>query len=232
MNIIRSSAALLLLATLPLVGACNQTSPPAATAATATTAAATATPEPKTFIGKAVDKEIAKARKELHAGNIGIGGKDIEVSINGKRYTGDPDDGRPRAEITPQGDLLVDGKAVEATPAQRAMLLEYRGQVINVAEAGMVIGSKAADLAGNAIKESLGAVFSGNTDAVEKRVEAEAMKLKAEAALLCKQLPPMLATQQQLAASMPAFKPYANMTQDDIDDCQKDIDDKGAWSTP
>ncbi|MEO5565997.1 MAG: hypothetical protein ABIR05_04995 [Luteimonas sp.] len=228
MTIIRSGALLLLLATLPLVGACNQQR---ATAEKDVAAATAPTSEPKTMIGKAVDKEISKARKELRTGNISIGGKDINVSINGKHYTGEPDDGRPRAEISPQGDLLVDGKIVASTPAQRAMLLEYRGQVINVAEAGMVIGAKAADLAGSAIKQSLAAVFSGKTDEIEKHVEAEAMKLKAEATIMCQQLPAMLATQQKLAASMPAFKPYANMTQDDIDDCAHDVNDKGAWST-
>jgi len=31
----------------------------------------------------------------------------------------------------------------------------------------------------------------------------------------------MLASQQALAGSLPAFKPYATMTQDDINDCGK-----------
>ena len=40
----------------------------------------------------------------------------------------------------------------------------------------------------------------------------------------------MLATQQQLAAALPAFKPYATMEQADIDDCADDIDDEGVWA--
>jgi hypothetical protein len=229
MNMIRTTTLVAMLATLPLAGACSQQKA-SATDDTATMAKPEAR-EAQTVIGKVVEKEIAKAREKLRAGNITIGGDGVDVSINGKHYAGDADDGRPRAEITPKGDLLVDGKAVATTPAQRAMLLEYRGQVIGVAEAGMVIGSKAADLAGSAIKESLGAVFSGDADAVEKRVEAKAMKLKDEARVLCTRLPPMLAAQQRLAASLPEFKPYATMTQDDVDDCAKDIEDEGAWST-
>lgn len=229
MNIIRTSATLLMLATLPLVGACNQQK--ASPATDSAEVAKSGVQEAQTIIGKTVEKELAKARKELHEGNISIGGKGVDVSINGKHYTGDADDGRPRAEITPKGDLLIDGKSVATTPAQRAMLLEYRGQVIGVAEAGMAIGGKAADLAGSAIKESLGAIFSGDTDAVEKRVESQAMKLKDEAKVLCNQLPAMLATQQRLANSLPEFKPYATMTRDDVDDCAKDIEDDGAWST-
>ena len=229
MNLLRTTTLALAFVGLPLIGACSQPSSPAAD--DATQAAQSEAHEAQTIIGRTVEKEIAKARLELKTGNITIGGHGVDVSINGRHYTGDSDDGRPRAEITPKGDLLVGGKPVETTPAQRAMLLEYRGQVIGVAEAGMVIGSKAADLAGSAVKESLGAIFSGDTDAVEKTVESEAMTLKADAKVLCTRLPSMLATQQRLAASLPEFKPYANMTREDVEDCAKDIEDKGAWST-
>ena len=37
----------------------------------------------------------------------------------------------------------------------------------------------------------------------------------------------LLASQQALAANLPAFKPYATMTQEDIDDCGKDAKGKG-----
>jgi hypothetical protein len=230
MNIFRTTTLALAVASLPLLaGACSQQK--ADPAADSAEVAKSQVHEAQTIIGKTVEREIAKARKELHEGNISIGGKGVNVSINGKHYTGDEDDGRPRAEITPKGEMLVDGKPVATTPAQQAMLLEYRGQVIGVAEAGMVIGTKAADLAGSAIKESIGAIFSGDTDKIEQRVEAQADKLKDEAKVLCTQLPPMLATLQKLAASLPAFRPYANMTQEDIDDCASDIEDEGAWST-
>jgi hypothetical protein len=225
MNTVRTRTFVLLLAGLPLIGACNQ-QPPAAT--TPDKVVKVETDKPHTLIGKTVAKEIDKARKELATGNISLNGHD--VTINGRDYARTDDDSRPKAEITPQGDLLLDGKAVAVTPQQRAMLLEYRGQIIAIADAGMTLGSKGAELAGKAIGESLGALFSGNTDEIEKRVEAEAGKIEAEAKLLCRQLPPMLATQQKLAASLPQFKPYATMTQDDVDDCADDIDRKGVWA--
>ena len=226
MNILRTSTFLLMFVGLPLVGACSQQQP----GATAPDKVAKVeTDKPQTLIGKTVAKEIDKARKELATGNISLNGHD--VTINGRDYARTDDDSRPRAEITPQGDLLLDGKAVAVTPPQRAMLLQYRGQIIAIADAGMTLGSKGAELAGKAVGESLGALFSGDADAIGERVEAEADKLKAEAKLLCAQLPPMLATQQQLAASLPQFKPYATLTRDDVDDCADDIDHKGAWST-
>jgi hypothetical protein len=225
MNILRTGTFVLMLVGLPLVGACNQQ--PAATAPEKVVKVEK--DKPQTLIGKTVAKEIDKARKELATGNISLNGHD--VNINGHQYGRTENDGRPNAEITPKGDLLLDGKAVAVTPQQRAMLLQYRGQIIAIADAGMTLGSKGAELAGKAIGESLGALFSGNTDEIEKRVEAEAGKIAAEAKLLCKQMPPMLATQQQLAASLPQFKPYATMTQEDVDDCADDMDHKGVWAT-
>ena len=89
----------------------------------------------------------------------------------------------------------------------------------------MAIGIKGADLAGKAVGEAFGAIFGGDEKASEARMEAEGKKIEADAMKLCAQLPPMLATQQQLAAALPAFKPYATMTQEDIDDCGKDDHD-------
>src|SRR3546814_279695 len=220
MNMIRTTTLVAMLAALPLASACSRDEP------VADTAAAKAG-EAQGMIGRAIEKEIAKARKELHEGNIAIGGDGINVSVNGKHYSGDPDDGRPRAEITPQGDLLVDGKTVATTPAQQAMLLEYRGQIITVAETGMAIGTKAADLAGTAISESIGAIFSGNTDEIEKKVEAQALKIKADAKVICEQLPSLLASPQELAASLPEFVPSAPLPQGDVDECLDDIEDEG-----
>jgi hypothetical protein len=226
-TMLRSSAFALMLATLPFAGACGRHAAPADAAGDA----AAETGKARTAIGKAVAREIERARIELRKGNISIGGNGVDIDINGRHYGHDGDDDkRPRAEISPAGDLLVEGKAVDVTPAQRALLLEYRSEVIGVAEAGMTIGAKGADLAGDAIGEAIGSIFSGDTDKMEQRVEAQAEKLKQEAKVLCGRLPAMLATQQKLAASLPAFRPYATMEQDDVDDCVDDIDDKGAWS--
>ena len=225
MNIIRVAAASLALAALPLLSACSQPAPGNDAKARAEAEAAD---EPSGGIANAIHEELEKARKELHEGNIAIGGKGVNVNINGTEYAGDPDDGRPRAEITPQGDLLIDGKPVAIDTEQRALLLDYRGQVIAVAEAGIAIGGKGVGLAESALKQAVGAIFSGNTDEMERSIEAEAQKLEAEARVLCTRLPAMLETQQQLAASLPEFKPYATMTQADIDDCLKDLDEKGA----
>jgi hypothetical protein len=179
---------------------------------------------PKTFIGRQVDKALAEARRELHAGNLELG-DGLDITLNGARIsTGRKDGSLPKAEITPQGDLLVAGTAVDVTEAQRQQLLAYRMGLIGIAEAGIRIGGQGADLAGEALSGVAGAIFGGQQggQAFEQRMEAEAEKLRVQARQLCSLLPGVLEQQQVLAASLPAFQPYARMTQADVDECLKE----------
>jgi hypothetical protein len=181
---------------------------------------------PKTFLGKQVDKALTEARRELHAGNLRLD-QDFNITVNGGRISNGQrgsDPSLPRAEITPQGALLVDGKDVPLDAAQREQVLAYRQSVLQIADAGIALGGRGADLAGAALGGVAGVIFGGKEgeQAFEQRMEAEGKKLEVEARKLCTLLPDMLARQQALAASMPEFQPYARMTQQDVDDCLKD----------
>ncbi|WP_374248196.1 hypothetical protein [Thermomonas sp.] len=203
-----------LLACLPLA-ACSHPTPPPATQAGDTA--------DKGLIARHVDRALDEARKELHANNLSLNGHiSIHVNDNGKHAEA-PESHLPKAEISPQGDLLVEGKPVAVTAAQRQQLLGYRNQVIAIAEAGMDIGAQGAGIAGTALQGVAGAIFGGDKGQkdFEAKMEAEGKKIEAQAMQLCKRLPPLLASQQSLAASLPAFKPYATMTREDIDDCGK-----------
>ena len=168
------------------------------------------------MVGKAMDE----ARAKMETSNIDISNVAIKFGDSGRKTPV-----QPKAEITPQGDLLIEGKAVAVTPAQRKLLLEYRGEVIGVASAGMEIGKQGVDIAGKAVGTAIASIFNGKSDQAEQEMKAQGDRIEAAAMKLCDQLQPMLDTQQQLAASLPAFKPYANLTQSDIDDCRKH--DKG-----
>lgn len=204
--------ALALLAGTTLLACSEPPAPPAPPAGSAS---------PKGFIGREVEKAITEARQELRNGNISIS-DGFNLNVNGTQVH-TTDAGLPKAEITPQGDLLVEGKAVPVSAGQREQLLDYRGRIIGLAEAGMAIGVQGADIAGEAIAGVAGAIFGGNEgeQAFEQRMQAQGKKIEAEAVKLCTQLPGLLASQQALAASLPAFQPYARMTQEDIDDCGK-----------
>lgn len=192
-----------LLATASLT-ACGSSQPPEAQARQ----------EQKSFISKAVSEAIVEARQEIREGNI-------TISENEK--------GLPKAQITPKGDLLIAGKAVAVNPQQRALLLEYREHIAGVAESGMEIGAQGADLATKAVGQAFMGIFSGKSEQeIERSVEAEAAKIKLSAAKLCARLPAMMASQKKVAAAVPEFKPYANMTQEDIDDCFEDSEEETA----
>ncbi len=228
MNHTHALAAALLVG-LSLAGCSEPPSPPSPPAPPSPPVAANESP--KSFIGRHVDKALDEARKELATQNISIS-DGFNINVNGHEIHTQGEN-LPKAEITPQGDLLIEGKAVNVTAAQRQELLAYRGRIIGIAEAGMAIGGKGADLAGEALGGVVGAIFGGKEGEkeFEQRMEAQGKKIEAEAMKLCTQLPGLLASQQALAASLPEFKPYARMTQEDIDDCGKDVKGKGVSVT-
>lgn len=167
-------------------------------------------------------KEAADDTGSIIANAMDEASREVDEAIATENISISDDGNAPQAEITPQGDLLIDGREVAVDPAQRALLLEYRTHVAGVAQAGVAIGMQGADLATKAVGQALKGVFTGNTDEMERNIEAEAAKIEAQALKLCDRLPAMRATQQQLAAALPEFKPYATMTEQDIADCRED----------
>lgn len=220
------ASALLLALVLPTLAACQREQAPSRDAGTPPASAA-ASDEPQTVLGKSVEKALRQAREELERGNLDLN-KGVDISIGGghsRRFHIGGDKDVTAASITPQGELLINGKPVAVTPAQRELLLAYRKDIIAVAEAGMAVGVKGADLAGKAVLETLSGLMQGEAEEAGKRIEAEGRKLEAEAMKICSLLPHLLATQDKLASALPAFKPYAQMTQDDVDECGKEVRD-------
>ena len=172
------------------------------------------------MIAAEVHKGIEQAKRELVTQDIDVNSVHIG---NGHHDKDDNNDSLPKAVITPQGDLVIAGKTVPATPEQHALLLDYRQQIVGIAEAGMDIGEHGANLGTQAAKEAIWGALTGKSDKeIEERIKPQTEQIKAAALKLCQRLPDMLTSQQKLAAAMPEFRPYATMTQKDIDDCGKD----------
>lgn len=201
-----------------LSGCSRDPSPPSADASAQST--------DEGFIARTTRRALDAAHQELVEGNISVGGTGSSgVSINGFRFGTEADGGSglPKAEISPQGDLLIDGKAVTVDDTQRELLLAHRTNVLAIAEAGMAIGMQGAQLGAEAAKGAITSVLAGKGKAFEAHMQAEAAKIKTEATRLCDRLPPLLASQQALAAALPAFQPYATLDASDVEDCRKDI---------
>jgi len=194
MNIPHPLVLALLLVGIPSLGACSNP---------------TATDPAQSRIEASVVESMEDARRDVRK-HVSEG--NIKLSAH--------DDSLPRAEITPAGDLLIGGNKVDVDANQRALLMQYRGQVADIAGAGAEIGLQGAELATKAMGEAFRSAFSGDTAGMEKRIEAEAEKIETQARLLCDRMPAMLATQTALSEALPEFRPYATMDADDVGDCR------------
>ena len=168
---------------------------------------------------KEVRVELAKARRELLTENLRID-QNLQFGKHGKR-----DSSLPQAEITPAGDFLIAGKLQPIDAGQRRELLAYRRQVVGIALAGIEVGQQAADAALEAVGGSFISILfnalSGRLEhQVERVVESHVQPMVLS---VCRELPAVMASQQRLSASLPAFRPYATLAQDDIDDCEADV---------
>lgn len=166
-----------------------------------------------------VRQELAAARAELETENLDVG--------NSLRFgkSGHSGEALPKAEITPQGDFLVDGQAVAIDAHQRKQLLAYRGQVIEIAKAGIDIGERSAQLAIDAVDRGLFSLMLGAmTGSLERKLE-KTIKQTVEPGVLqiCRSLPSLRDSQQRLADSLPQFRPYATLEADDVKDCESEV---------
>ena len=169
--------------------------------------------------------ELAKARQELDTGNLRLDDGFQFTAHDGKKSKRAKAELAP-AEITPQGDLLIDGKVQAINDGQRRQLLAYRGQVITVAKAGIDIGQRSADAALEAVGDGswVGLLVGAMTGNLERRIE-RVVKQEIEPGVrsICRQLPAVLDSQQRLSASLPQFQPYATLEADDVANCERDI---------
>lgn len=167
--------------------------------------------------------ELAKARRELETGNLDVG-DGLRFGTSGKRHD-EKERTLPKAEITPRGDFLIEGKAVAIDGQQRQELLRYRGQVIDIAKAGIDIGERSAQVALEAVDRGMFSLLVGAmTGSLERRIEKTVRQtVEPGVRQICRSLPALRDSQQRLSATLPAFRPYATLEADDADNCEKDV---------
>jgi hypothetical protein len=172
---------------------------------------------------KEVRMELAAARRELETGNLQVG-ENLHFGKSDKRAA-DKDPPLPKAEITPRGDFLIDGKAVAIDSRQRQDLLVYRRQVIDIALAGIDIGERSAQVALEAVDRGMfSLLFGAMTGSLERRIEKSVREtVEPGVRQICRSLPALRDSQQRLSASLPSFRPYATLDVDDAENCEKDV---------
>ena len=170
-----------------------------------------------------VRTELAAARRELDTGNLQLG-DNLRFGTSDARAS-HADRALPRAEITPQGDFLIEGKPVAIDRYQRQELLLYRGEVIAIAKAGIDIGERSAQAALDAVDRGLfSLMFGAMTGSLERRIEKTAREtVEPGVRQICLSLPALRDRQQRLSATLPAFRPYATLEADDVEDCENEM---------
>ena len=170
-----------------------------------------------------VRTELAAARRELDTGNLQLGDS-LRFGTSDARAS-HADRALPRAEITPQGDFLIEGRAVAIDRHQRQELLLYRGEVIAIAKAGIDIGERSAQAALDAVDRGLfSLMFGAMTGSLERRIERTVREtVEPGVRQICLSLPALRDRQQRLSATLPAFRPYATLEADDVEDCENEM---------
>ena len=170
---------------------------------------------------KEVRAELAQAKRELDTGNLQLR-DNLQFAGHDRKKARDT---AAAAFITPQGDLLIDGKVQVIDAGQRRQLLAYRGLVVELSKAGIDIGQKSAEAALDAVSGSwVGLLFGGLTGSLERRVE-RTVREQVEPGVrgICRMLPRVLDSQQRLATSLPQFRPYATLQREDVRDCEDTV---------
>jgi hypothetical protein len=129
----------------------------------------------------------------------------------------------PDAVINAAGDLSIDQHPATVSAAQRALLQDYYRNVLAVNEHGIATGKAGAAIAGQAIKSVVKGIASGDTDSIDKDIDAKSQKVTQEALKICQDLANIKTAQDSLAVQLAAFKPYAGIIHaDNIPDCTSD----------
>lgn len=124
------------------------------------------------------------------------------------------------AVITDKGDLSIEGKAVNLTPDQRAQAQRLYTNAIGVRDDGVALGKAGAGMAGKAVGSAIEGLVKGDPGSAGDKMDAEADNMAQQAMRLCKRVIEMRKAQDSLVETLPAFKPYATLSQGDVIDCR------------
>ena len=144
---------------------------------------------------------------------------DGEIEIEGDEVFVEAAGGEAR--ITPAGELFVDGRRVRVGERDQRDLVRYNEGMRHLEELAVDVGLQGAGLAVSALGEAFAAVLTGDEQRAERRIEARAGELEADALELCDELRRLERIQDRLAANVPAFRPFA-VVEVEADDCTAD----------
>jgi hypothetical protein len=117
--------------------------------------------------------------------------------------------GKPDAHIGANGDLRIGTRTVAINPSQRALLKRYHDQVLAVRDDGIAAGKQGAALGVHAIGTVISNLAAGTPDKIDQDMETRGKTVEVAADRMCSDLGRLKATQDEVAAQVPDFRPFA-----------------------
>ena len=163
---------------------------------------------------------LALALAGCNRSTVHVNGNSVlqHITIQAGRVGANAPDGTT-AWIDAAGALTINGKDVDLNAEQRLLTTSYYTTATGIRSDGVAVGKAGAAVAGKAVSSVIQGLASGKPDDIGPRIEAEAKNVEDKAMLLCRRVGELQATQDALAASLPAFVPYATIKGNEFDDC-------------
>lgn len=149
----------------------------------------------------------ADARIDSHAAaDIRISGTDVIITAK--------DDSQAR--ISAAGDLSIRGKPVTVSAEQRMLLQQYSSGVFDMERRGMGISEQSLIMMGSAMGTLVAALLTGeDKKELDADLNAKVAPLKDQGRALCNEFKSQIVLQDKISTSLPAFKPYTVIEDDD-----------------
>jgi hypothetical protein len=128
--------------------------------------------------------------------------------------------GRADAIVSASGALSIAGTPVTVDAAQAQIAARYFASAIALRNDAVKTGAAGASTAATAITSVAVGLASGNPDSIDAKVNASAAKVEAAANRVCADVLALTQAQDDLAASLPQFKPYATIAAHEANDCK------------
>jgi hypothetical protein len=117
--------------------------------------------------------------------------------------------GKPDAQIGANGDLRIGNGTVALSPSQRDLLKRYHDQVFAVRNDGIAAGKQGAALGVHAIGSVISNLAAGTPDKIDEDMDSRGKTVEVAADRMCSDLAQLKATQDEVAAQLPTFRPFA-----------------------
>jgi hypothetical protein len=125
------------------------------------------------------------------------------------------------AIVSSDGGLALDGKTIILSPAQQDDMRAYYAAAEALRRDAIATGKAGLATAASALGSVAKGLASGDPDRIGGDVDAHAAKVEASAAKVCADVADLQARQDAISASLPAFKPYATITDHDAERCDR-----------